>query len=114
MGLYVEVIAIGPFSEVASRYIGYSDECYDDSKTGAIVNDVLFGIVEGTSLGKEFASYLGVTDVWDVKQHKIVNDKINVEALNLFASIYTDYAEDVTALIALMKLDFEFHLAPNG
>lgn len=75
MGLYIEIIAIGPFSEVARKYLGYPDESYDGTEAGAIVNCTLFGIVEGTSLGKEFASCLGVTDVWDFNQHKIVNVK---------------------------------------
>ena len=103
-----------PFSEAVVPFLEGSEDLYTGTRRGAIVNRTLSGIVEGSSLGREFASYFSVTDVWDFNQDKIVIEKIDVEAHRTFASIYSDYDEDAQSLIRLMKHGFEFHLVPNG
>ncbi len=114
MGLYVEIIAIGPFSEALAPYFQGAPEQFAGIRPSAIVNLTLFGIAEGTSLGKEFASYFGVTDVYDLNQHRIVNEKTDVEAIKTFVSIYSDYDEEAEVLFALLKHGFEFHLSLNA
>ncbi len=114
MGMFAEVIAIGPFSRDIIGQLEYSEVHYKDTNEGSIVNLTLFGIGEGTSVGQEFASCLGITNGWDFNQHKICNERINVNALREFVSRYSDYDQDVETLIVLMEKGFEFHFAPNG
>lgn len=114
MGMYAEIIAIGPFSTDIIEHLRYTEIYFKDTKEGAIINLTLFGIVEGTSVGQEFASCLGISNGWDFNQHKICIEKINIEALREFVSRYTEYSEDAETLIVLMEKGFEFHFAPNG
>ena len=65
MGMYAEVIAIGPFSWDLLDKLEYGKSHYE----GAIVNQTLFGIGEGTTTGHEFAACLGITNGWDFNQH---------------------------------------------
>ncbi len=95
-------------------YLEGPPDCLMATRPGAIVNRTLFGIVEGTGLGREFASYFGVADVHDPNQHKIVNENIDVEAIKTFVSVYREYEDEAEALFGLMKHGFEFHLSPNG
>ncbi len=114
MGMYAEVIAIGPFSKEIIPHLEYPESYYKDTKDGAIVNVTLFGVSEGSTLGHELARCLGVSNGWDFNQHKIDNSKIDAKSLRHFVSIYTDYDDDAEDLLALKDKGFQFHFAPNG
>ena len=114
MGMCAEVICIGPYSKRVSEYLEYDPKHYANTKEGAIISRVLFGILEGSTVSREFASLLGIDDAWDFNQHKIDKSGIDVEGLRKFGAIYTDYDEDVEALLILMENGFELHFCPNG
>lgn len=114
MGLCAEVLAIGPFSKSIVKYLEYPSEFYSNTKEGSRIIEHLFGIIEGSSLSREFAGYLGVTDVWNFNQHKLDPKKFNKESLLEFVSLYNEYKKDLEALFAFEQLGFEFHFLPNG
>ena len=114
MGMYAEVIAIGPFSWDLLDSLEYSKAHYEGTVEGAIVNQTLFGIGQGTTTGREFAACLGITNGWDFNQHKINPTKINHEALIDFIKRYDEYESDYEAFIAFLEKGFEFHFSPNG
>ncbi len=114
MGIYAEIIAIGPFSKDIIEYLEYGADCYSHTKEGAIVSQTLFGIVEGSSLSAEFAEILGISNPWDFNQHKIVNDDIDFKLLRKFINVYGDYERDALKLEVLSKKGFDLHFVPNG
>jgi len=81
MGMYAEIIAIGSYLPDLKKHLEYPDEFYEKTIQGAPVVKVLFGIAEGSSLSKEFASYLGVTDPWDFNQHKLIPSNFNADEI---------------------------------
>ena len=114
MGMYAEILAIGPFSKEVARYLEYDPTYYAQTVEGVIVNMTLFGISEGSAVSRVLAKALGITDPWDFNQHKLSNGAIDCSALTDFAKCYCHYADDVEVMKALLKHNFEFHFAPNG
>ena len=113
MVMYAEIIAAGPFSRDLTEHLEYSEIHYKDTKEGAIITQTLFGVVEGTAAGVEFAACLGIADAWNFNQHKIDNEKIDMEALKEFVGRYADYEADFRKLAAFRARGFEFHFVPN-
>ena len=114
MGMCAEVIAIGPFSAAVADLLDYRCELYAKTKTGAIISRRLFGILEGSSVSREFAAYLGISDPWDFNQHKIDNAKIDFAGLKEFGAAYDSYANEIEILDSLARLGFELHFRPEG
>lgn len=114
MGMAAELIAIGPYSRAIMEYLDYSPIYYNDVPDGIIVTRRLFGIHEGSGLSTEFASFVGVSNPWDFRLHKIVNAKIDWKGLGDFGTQYEHYNDDVTALRRLCEAGFEFHFRPEG
>lgn len=114
MGMSAEIIAVGPFSPDVAGLLGYPARLFVNAKDGAIVTCRLFGIAEGSTLSKQFAALLGVSDPWDFNQHQIDPNMIDVSGLEAFGQQYADYEADVQALKALLKAGFAFHFRPEG
>ena len=114
MGMCAEIIAIGSFARELTPFLEYPADHYARTIDGATISRRLFGIIEGSSLSREFASLFGITDPWDFNQHKIVATKINLVGLREFAKRYPDYAADAEAAEALTKAGFDFHFRPEG
>ncbi|MDR2920150.1 MAG: hypothetical protein LBV72_12395 [Tannerella sp.] len=114
MGMCAELIAVGPYTKNIIDVLEYPKEMYINLNNGSIITVRLFGISEGSSLSREFAELLGISDAWDFNQHKIINEKINIEKLRKFVEVYKEYAEDLNKLIKLKDSGFEFHFRPEG
>ena len=114
MGMCAEVIAIGPFSAEVADVLDYRPELYAKTATGATISRRLFGILEGSSVSTEFATYLGISDPWDFNQHKIDKSKIDFAGLKEFGAAYDSYADEIEILEALAKFGFELHFRPEG
>ncbi|MEG3998075.1 hypothetical protein, partial [Microcoleus sp. SVA1B1] len=114
MGMSAELIAIGPYSEEISEFLDYRAKYYSKIQPGAIVTRRLFGIVEGSTLSREFAALIGISDPWDFNQHKVLLSRLDNEGLRRFSEIYSDYAQDYKAFEALRYAGFEFHFRPEG
>lgn len=114
MGMYAEILAIGPFSQDIIKYLEYPADFYKNTKKGVPIVIHLFGIAEGSSISREFASYLGVSDPWDFNEHKLDYGNFNIEGLREFVEIYDEYSNDLDALIEFSKHGFEFYFLPNG
>lgn len=114
MGMFAEIVAIGPFSKEVVKSLEYQAFCYEQTERGAVLTEVLFGIAEGDTVSREFAALLGIANTWDFNQHKIKNSNINVEGLRKFVLIYKEYEEDLNKFLHLMNHGFEFHFRPNG
>ena len=71
MGMYAEILAIGGFKQELVECFEYPEKHYAQTLEGAPMILHLFGIVEGSSLSWEFASFFGITNAWDFNQHKI-------------------------------------------
>ena len=109
-----EIIAIGKYSKAIADLVDYPPERYATTREGSIVSRRLFGISEGSSLSREFASFLGIQDPWDFNQHKIDVTKVDIVGLQNWAKVYTDYDEHVEILDGLIRAGFEFHFRPEG
>jgi hypothetical protein len=114
MGMCAEVIAIGPFSAAVADYLDYRSELYAKTARGAIISRRLFGILEGSSVSRELATYLGISDPWDFNQHKVDNAKIDFAGLKEFGAAYDSYADEIEILESLARFGFEFHFRPEG
>lgn len=114
MSMCAEVIAVGPYARQFRDYLEYSDYKYEGLNEGAIITERLFGILEGSSMSRRFASLLGIDDPWDFNQHKIKNENIDLVGLREFVEIYDDYMPDFDKLVMLKDFGFEFHFRPEG
>ena len=115
MGMTANLIGVGPFNNELVQHLEYPAKCYEGTTEGAILTIELFGIYEGSTTSREFASLLGINDVWDFNQHKLDFKKINFEGLQEFScNSYSDYTKDYEALVSLINNGFEFHFCPNG
>jgi hypothetical protein len=117
MVLYVEVMAVGPFSDAVAGDLQYPAAFYDETRNGSRVIVDLFGIVEGTSASTTFATRVGISNVWDFSQHRIDPDRIDVDGLrSLFRSLAEGarYQHDLDRLLHLREHGFELYFIPNG
>lgn len=117
MSLCADIVAWGPYSPDIADYLEYPRDVYRSTKSGALVITELFGIVEGSSASKRFASLLGISDVWDFNQHKLDPEKIDAAALRLLFQELDKrdaYVKDLDALLTLRDHGFHFIFRPNG
>jgi len=114
MGMCAELIAVGAYTKNIIDVLDYPIDRYKSLNNGSIITVRLFGIIEGSSLSRKFAELLGISDAWDFNQHKIINEKINIEGLRKFVETYEEYADDLDKLIKLKDNGFEFHFRPEG
>ncbi len=114
MGMCAEIIAIGPFTRAIAELLDYRSELYATTAEGAIISRRLFGIVEGSTVSRMFATHLGINDTWDFNQHKVDNTKIDFVGLRGFVQQYDSYADEVAILEALANAGFELHFRPEG
>jgi hypothetical protein len=114
MGMCAQIIAIGPFSKAIAEFLDYRSELYAATNEGAIVSRRLFGIAEGSTVSREFAGFLGISDTWDFNQHRIDNAKIDFVGLKRFGETYDDYADEIGILEVLVKSGFDLHFRPEG
>lgn len=117
MGLCASVVAVGPFSPEIVDCLEYGASAYAGTRVGATMVRELFGIMEGTSSGTEFAACLGISDPWDFNQHRFDPLRIDVERLRaLFATLSggDDYVNDLNRMLKLREFGFMMIFLPNG
>ena len=114
MGMCAQVLAIGPFSVDIAFYLGYPADIYAKTRKGTVVTHLLFGILEGSTLSRRFATLLNISDPWDFNQHSIEPSSIDFAGLKEFAEEYPEYSHDVESLEALCAAGFSFHFRPEG
>jgi hypothetical protein len=117
MGMCAEIVAWGPFSSDIAKYLDYPPDFYSSTAPGVMVLTTLFGIVEGSTASREFASCLGISDPWDFSQHKFDADRIDVVALAYLFQTLSEgdaYLKELDRLLALRANGFQFMFRPNG
>ncbi len=117
MVLCVGVLAIGPFKRDLVSHYEYPESRYSTTQDGAPVVRELFGIVEGTRAGTEFAQHLGISDPWDFNQHRICPERIDFAALELLLAPFEhaeDYLRDLEALQAFASAGYDLYFLPHG
>jgi len=115
MGMTASLIGVGAFKKELVEHMEYPAQLYNETKEGVTLTRELFGIYEGSTTSREFASLLGINDAWDFNQHKLDAKKIDFEGLQDFScNRYSDYSEDYEAFVILIGHGFEFHFCPNG
>lgn len=120
MPLYVEVVVIGPFKPELLQHYEYPAEYYDRCALTAPMVRTLFGIVEGSGAGRDFASALGIDDVWDFNKHKI--DQASIDFSTLQAVLeglagWTEddgYRRDLESFKAFVAAGYDLYFIPNG
>jgi hypothetical protein len=113
MGMCARLIAIGPFSKDLTGIINYPDKNCLEAHEGVFFAHELYGIIEGSSTSREFASCFGINDPWDFHQHKINNKNININELQIFSTT-RNYSKDFFIFKKLFDNGFEFHFRPEG
>ncbi len=114
MGMCAELIAVGPYSKSVCTYLDYPPERYASTMEGAVISRRLFGILQGSTVSREFAGLLGIVNPWVFSQHKVLPSRVDVAGLREFGVRYSEYEEDVRAFEALLSAGFEFHFRPEG
>jgi hypothetical protein len=117
MVLCAGVLAIGPFRRALVSHYEYPEGHYSNTKDGAPVVREMFGIIEGTGAGTDFARMLGISDPWDFNQHKITAHDIDFPALRSFLSQFEyreDYLRDLDALQAFATEGYDLYFLPHG
>ncbi|WP_386066908.1 hypothetical protein ACFJIW_20720 [Tahibacter sp. UC22_41] len=114
MGMCAELIATGPFSPAVAAFLDYPVERFATARHGAIVTRRLFGIEEGSTVSREFAALLGISDPWDFSRHAVDLALVDRPGLVSFAAAYPHYADDVRALGVLLDAGFDIHFRPEG
>jgi hypothetical protein len=109
-----EILAIGPFTIKLVRHLEYPNDFYRDTLEGTPVVRIIFGIVEGSILSREFATLVGVTDPWDFNQHHLDPSKFDYKGLEIFSKNYNDYQKDYEAMLAFTSSGFNLYFLPNG
>lgn len=117
MGLCAEILAVGPFSQDVANLLEYPSDCYATTRPGSRVVAFLFGIVEGSTAGREFARALGISEAWDFNQHFIDPSRIDFAHVRAVLSRLSEgdsYLRDVERMEAFAKHGFELIFLPNG
>jgi len=115
--LFVEMFAVGPFKHELVPHYEYPAEHYARTKEGVPVVRKLFGILEGTHVGTEFALALGIDNPWDFNQHKVDPQTIDFDALTTLLSpleFADDYLKELRALQAFASEGYDLYFLPNG
>lgn len=119
MVMCAEILAIGPFTPALVAHYEYPAERYSKTHEGVPIVSRLFGIMEGTSAGIEFARALGIADPLDFNQHKIQLEKIDFESLEQVLSTLSgwhddDYAKHLAALKQFAAHKYDLYFIPNA
>jgi hypothetical protein len=114
MGMCAEVIAIGPYSKAVEGMLDYAPSNYANTKNGVLISCRLFGILEGSTLSRQFAALLAISDPWDFNQHRLEVAKVDMLGLKDFGRSYPAYQPDIEAFEVLLNNGFEFHFRPEG
>jgi hypothetical protein len=91
------------------------DHVYNRTLGSTVVMD-LFDI-EGTQPTIEFASHLGITDVWDFSQHAFDPSRVDIPGLERFVSGLESSAESLREVETFKRMrddGFEFIFRPIG
>lgn len=119
MGLFVEILSIGPFERTLVEYYEYPADRYVSVQPGTPIVTVLFGIVEGTSAGKKIAQTVGISNVYDFNKHQIDIAKIDFAAMEETLSALAgweegdQYKNDLASLKAFARHGYDLYLIPN-
>jgi hypothetical protein len=119
MVMYAEILAIGPFRRDLIPHYEYPPDHYRTMSEGLPIVRTLFGVIEGTAAGTEFAKALGISDPFDFSQHKIGSASIDFEGLERsLASLSSwpegDYAKDLAALRSFAAAGYDLYFLPNA
>lgn len=114
MGMYAQVLAVGPYSASIADWLDYGPDTYKRTKEGAVITCVLFGISEGSTLSRRLAALLGVSDAWDFNQHLVRSESINFVGLREFTDENPWYDHDAAKIEVLWKAGFTFRFRPEG
>lgn len=114
MGMCAQVLAVGPYSASIAEWLDYGPDIYKNTKEGAVITCMLFGISEGSTLSRHLAAFLGISEAWDFNQHLIRSESIDFVELRKFTDEYPWYVQDAEKLEALCKAGFTFHFRPEG
>ncbi|HEY1751062.1 MAG TPA: hypothetical protein VGG29_07350 [Caulobacteraceae bacterium] len=119
MSMCAEIIAVGRFRAELVPWLEYPEALYADTKVGAPVVKVIFGIAEGSTASIRFAQLVGIDDAWDFNQHKIDPTQIDFAALETFLKslsgwVEGDYLADLQTLERFAGAGFDLYFLPNG
>lgn len=98
-----DLVAFGEYSEKISEFLEYDKKYYRNTMLGkkVMVSSMLYS--SGENKCNILAECLNI-DIWDINQHKINPDKVNI--LKLKKEFEDD---DVKQFVALKKADFDFY-----
>ncbi|WP_146654803.1 hypothetical protein [Labilithrix luteola] len=119
MGMYGQVLAIGPFRAALVPCLTHAAWRYDGTRDGAVIVEVVFETPEGSSRSRQLASCFGV-DPWDFSTHALDPWRADVEALRAMFSVETvadappASGGPVGKFLRLREANFAFYFMPNG
>lgn len=118
MGMYGQVLGIGPFRTALVPYLTHPAERYAGTRDGAVIVEVVFETPEGSSRSRQLAACFGV-DPWDFSSHKLEPSRVDLDALNAMFGSSTRGAGSappapLERFLRLREATFEFYFLPNG
>ncbi|NSX55114.1 hypothetical protein [Parasulfitobacter algicola] len=116
MGMFAELLCIGPFKNELVEHYEYNQDYYTETKQSTPIISLLFGI-DGNRKSKEFARSLGIDDPWNFNQHLIDNQSIDFAKIEEFLASCDpgqQYKRDYERLVAFVKHGYSIYFLPNG
>ncbi|MEM6972352.1 MAG: hypothetical protein AAF577_06060 [Pseudomonadota bacterium] len=117
MGMYGEVLAVGPFSPALVEHYDFPSRYYVGLDERTTIVTFLFGILEGSSATRDLANGLGITDCWDFNQHRLNPSTVDMPALYDSVARLSEgdsYRHDLKRLEAFLAQDYTCYFMPNG
>ncbi|RKH89779.1 hypothetical protein D7Y21_09285 [Corallococcus sp. AB045] len=111
MGMYGEVLGIGPFHRELVPFLQQPEAWHWDTREGAIIVVPVFSAPEGSSRSRALAECLGA-DPWDFNTHALDPWRADVDALKQFEQ--PGEAHRLECFLRLRDAGFSFYFQPNG
>ncbi|NNB89226.1 hypothetical protein D7X99_05875 [Corallococcus sp. AB032C] len=111
MGMYGEVLGIGPFRRELVPFLQQPAAWHRNTRDGAIIVVSVFLAPEGSSRSRELAGCMGA-EAWDFNTHALDPWRVDVEAVRRF--LYPGEEHRLECFLRLRDAGFEFFFQPNG
>lgn len=111
MGMYGEVLGIGPFRRELVPYLQQPFEWHESTREGSVIVVRVFASPEGSTRSRELAHCVGA-EAWDFNTHALDPWRVDVEAVRRF--LYPDEEHQLKCFLELRDAGFEFYFMPNG
>lgn len=110
MGMYGEVLGIGPFRRELVPYLQQPYEWHEETREGAVIVVPVFDSPEGSTRSRELAHCMGA-EAEDFNTHALDPWRVDVEAVRRFLNPKEEHR--LKCFLKLRDAGFAFFFRPN-